>query len=311
MNSHGQNHRYEVASAISLGRRDHQEDAMAVDFPKGSEFGYVVLADGMGGHAAGDVASKLVVTEVYSDLKLQSGNPGQFERRLTQILQESASSANDCVKEHTATVPSAAGMGSTLVAPVLMEDRLYWISIGDSPLFLCRNGCLTRLNENHSMAAQIDYMADSGLLSEDERLNHPDRHCLSSGLAGQKINLIDCPGTPIRLEPDDLIVVATDGLLFLTDTKIADILRQNQHKGCAEMADALLAAIELLADPDQDNVAFTIIAYNTRPELRAKKCPIETEDNILVVAPNEHHPAKIEIINYVFLNGSLVNESKE
>jgi len=70
---------YDVASAISLGKRDVQEDAIICDFPLGSELGFAVLADGMGGHAAGDIASKIVVTEVFSELKLQSGDPKGME----------------------------------------------------------------------------------------------------------------------------------------------------------------------------------------------------------------------------------------
>ena len=65
--------RFDVASAICQGR-DYQEDAIVTDFPFGSDSGVVVLADGMGGHAAGDVASKIVVTEVFSELKFESAN---------------------------------------------------------------------------------------------------------------------------------------------------------------------------------------------------------------------------------------------
>ncbi len=66
--------RFDVASAICQGGRDYQEDAIVTDFPFGADSGVVVLADGMGGHAAGDVASKIVVTEVFSELKFESAN---------------------------------------------------------------------------------------------------------------------------------------------------------------------------------------------------------------------------------------------
>ena len=88
---------FDAASAISLGRRDHQEDAVAVDFPTGAGLGFAVISDGMGGHAAGDIASKIVVTEVFSELKLQSGNVSAMEHDLGQILHNAAQSANDCV----------------------------------------------------------------------------------------------------------------------------------------------------------------------------------------------------------------------
>ena len=73
--------RYDVASGISQGARDYQEDAITSDFPVGAEAGFVVLADGMGGHAAGDVASKIVLTEVYSELKFHFADVEAFEAR--------------------------------------------------------------------------------------------------------------------------------------------------------------------------------------------------------------------------------------
>ena len=261
MTRHALKHSYDVASAISQGRREYQEDAMAVDFPKGSDLGYVVLADGMGGHAAGDVASKLVVTEVFSDLKLQSGNPTHFENNMADILQASVHAANACVRDHSNALPSSTGMGTTLVAPVLFAERLYWISIGDSPLFLLRDGRLNRLNEDHSLAPQIDFMAKSGLMSEEDCKNHPDRNCLASGLVGSAIKMIDCPKTPLTLLDKDIIVVASDGLQSLSDLKIQDIVAQNQNNGSLAIVDALMSNLDGLGDPDQDNVALTVIKF--------------------------------------------------
>ena len=135
---------YDVATAISVGQRDHQEDAIVADFPIGSEIGFAVLSDGMGGHAAGDVASKIIVTEVFSELKLQSGNPEQFRKDIRSILVDAATAANQCLNGHVRTNPQATGMGATLVAPILMGNQLSWISVGDSPLYLFRDGELRR-----------------------------------------------------------------------------------------------------------------------------------------------------------------------
>jgi hypothetical protein len=92
--------RFDVASAISQGQRPYQEDALVTDFSLGTDIGFAVLADGMGGHAAGDVASKIVVTEVFSELKLQSGDVAAFKTNLPEILRDAALAANDCVKVH-------------------------------------------------------------------------------------------------------------------------------------------------------------------------------------------------------------------
>ncbi len=254
--------RYDVASGISQGARAYQEDAITADFPVGAEAGFVVLADGMGGHAAGDVASKIVLTEVYSELKFHYADVEAFERRAPDILRNVAEFANETLREHTKNHPETDGMGATLVVPALVENRLWWISVGDSPLFLYRNGQLTQLNEDHSMGPQIDFMAQSGLLDAKLAANHPDRNCLVSVLMGAKISKIDCPTEPLDLKAGDIVVCSSDGLQFLTNAQIAKVLGKYRKARSTEIAERLLDEIYRLDDPDQDNISFTIIKVN-------------------------------------------------
>jgi protein phosphatase len=251
--------RYDVATAISVGRRDYQEDAVAADFSAGNRFGFAVLSDGMGGHAAGDVASKIVVTEVFSELKLKLGNGHDVEGDIAAVLRSIAQGANDCIDAHVSRNPELRGMGATLLAPVIFEDRLYWISIGDSPLFLYRGGKLRQLNEDHSLAPQIDLMVKTGQLDPETARNHPDRNSLTSVVMGRRIPLIDCKGRPTELEPGDILIAASDGLQFLSETQIEAVLRKTARRPSTEIAEALLAAVERQRDPDQDNVSFAIV----------------------------------------------------
>jgi protein phosphatase len=260
---------YDVTSALNQGRRAHQEDAVAADFPLGAGMGFVVLADGMGGHAAGDVASKIVVTEVFSELKMRSGDPEGLQDKVPGLLQEAVMSANECVRYHASEHPETEGMGTTLLAPVLLADSLYWISVGDSPLYLFRKGRLIRLNEDHSMVPQIDYMVKTGLIDTEAGQNHPDRNCLTSVLIGGEIAQIDCPARPVRLEKDDVLIAASDGLQFLSDAEIADILARNTGKGSAEICAALMAEVQALNDPDQDNVSLCVVRVTDDPSLGA------------------------------------------
>jgi PPM family protein phosphatase len=260
--------RYDVASGISQGARDYQEDAITSDFPVGSEAGFVVLADGMGGHAAGDVASKIVLTEVYSELKFHFADVDAFEAKAPEILRTVADLANDTLRQHTRSHPETEGMGATLVVPALVENRLYWISVGDSPLFLFRNGKLSQLNEDHSMAPQIDFMVKSGLMDAEVAANHPDRNCLISVLMGTRIPKIDCPAKPVDLRAGDIVICASDGLQFLTNAQIEKIVGKYSKKRSTEIAERLLEELTRLDDPDQDNISFTIIKVNdasTRP----------------------------------------------
>jgi serine/threonine protein phosphatase PrpC len=267
--------RYDVASGISQGARDYQEDAITADFPVGAEAGFVVLADGMGGHAAGDVASKIVLTEVYSELKFHFADVHAFEARAQEVLRGVAELANDTLRQHTRTHPETEGMGATLVVPALVENRLWWISIGDSPLFLYRNGKLSQLNEDHSMAPQIDFMVKSGLMDAEVAANHPDRNCLISVLMGTRIPKIDCPARPVELQAGDIVICASDGLQFLTNAQIEKLVGKYRKSRSTEIAERLLDELTKLDDPDQDNISFTIIKVNdasTRPkELRAPR----------------------------------------
>ena len=248
-----------AASVLSLCQRDHQEDALAMDFPIGNPFGFTVLADGMGGHAAGDVASKIVVTEVFSELMFQSSDVDAMAENIGPVLKNAALAANDCVRAHVENNPETEGMGSTLLAPVIVNEKLFWISIGDSPLLLYRGGKLTQLNEDHSMAPQIDLMVAAGAITEDAAANHPDRNCLTSVLFGDEIEAIDCPEEPFILEDGDILIAASDGLQFLENAEILFTLKQNLAKPAASIAKSLLDQLIALDDPAQDNVSFSVI----------------------------------------------------
>lgn len=250
---------FDAASAISIGRRDYQEDAVAVDFPTGAGVGFAVVSDGMGGHAAGDVASKIVVTEVFSELKLRTGDAPAMESDLSAVLRAAVFSANECIRYHAETYPGTRGMGATLVAPIFVDNRLYWVSVGDSPLYLYRDGVLSRLNEDHSMVPQIDYLVRAGLMDPLTGLNHPDRHCLTSVLAGAPIPMLDCQAEPVALRPGDIVLAASDGLLFLEDSRIEDHLRWGETRKSAEIGARILDDIEKLDDPDQDNVSICVV----------------------------------------------------
>lgn len=269
--------RFDVASAICQGGRDYQEDAITTDFPFGADTGLVVLADGMGGHAAGDVASKIVVTEVFSELKFQSANFVQKEKEIPDFMAVAASGANAAVKDHVQDHPEVRGMGATLVSLVVVENRMFWMSIGDSPLYVLRGGQLKQLNEDHSMAPQIDFMVKQGLLDEAAGRDHPDRNCLTSVILGDRIAKSDCPSKPFEMEIGDIIVVSSDGLQYLEENKIQKILHRYRRRKSAEIAGHLLKAIEDLADPDQDNVSFAVIKLNHNKPMERVIAPKPTD----------------------------------
>lgn len=250
---------YDAATAIAQGRRDRQEDSVASDFLAGSGIGFAVLADGMGGHAAGDMASKIAVTEVFAGLKLWSDTPATLEPRIRAVLTGVAEEANACIRAYAQTCPEALGMGATLLAPVIVEDRLYWVSVGDSPLLLLRAGRLYRLNAEHSLAAELDRMVAAGEISAEEAEAHPDRDCVTSVLTGHDIPYIDYRDAPLTLKAGDLVLAASDGVLALPARELEELLRRGKTLSSAELSQRLLDRIEAADLPEQDNVAFCMI----------------------------------------------------
>lgn len=253
---------FDAATVRNKGQRAYQEDAIISDFASGAEMGLAVLSDGMGGHAAGDVASKIVVTEVFSELLFHSSDTKAFIGNAPDVLTKAAFCANACLKDHVHTYPETQGMGATLIAAVLCDRALYWISIGDSPLFLFRDGELTQLNEDHSLAPQIDFMVKSGLMDPNEAKVHPDRNTLTSVLFGHDIPKIDCPSRPTLMQEDDILIVASDGLQFLSNDEIRTVLMRHGGQSSMVVGDQLLGEVLSLNEPDLDNVSFAVIKVN-------------------------------------------------
>jgi len=250
---------FDVASAAIKGARDYQEDSLISSFPMGQGAGFAIIADGIGGHVAGSLASALVTTEVFSHLKMQESQLINGVLSIPFALREAAEQANKKIAAHVKKDKDTKGMGSTLLVPVIRADRLSWISIGDSPLLLLRNGALRQLNKDHSMAPQIDMMVKTGALSAEAGKDHPDRNTLVSVLNGEEIAQIDCPASPILLKDGDILIAASDGLQFLSNGTIANTLALAKDGRSVDIANAFLTALTQLNHPEQDNTTFVVV----------------------------------------------------
>jgi serine/threonine protein phosphatase PrpC len=276
--------RFDVASGLATGARDNQEDAITTEFHAGCDEGFAILADGMGGHGSGEVASRLILSSMLYSLKAASERFLEIGEDVPKALRAAATKANDELGKH-AKSSADRDMGATLLAIATIGERLHWISIGDSLLYLFRNGDLIRLNEDHSMAQQIDFMAEKGLIDEDAAKDHPDRNSLTSAVCGKPIKKLDCPDAPMELEKDDLILMASDGLATLSDNEIAKVLQKNRKRSSAEMVMLLLAAVEGKKDKTQDNVSIGLVRVgHARPAtLCAPRKPSEDDVDVIEV----------------------------
>jgi serine/threonine protein phosphatase PrpC len=237
-----------------IGARDYQEDYAVFQTSPSRDEILAVLSDGMGGHTSGEVASHAAVdafVKTYTKSEESSIAP-----KLKSALQNS----NNELASLVAKDATLDGMGCTLVAAVFNSSGLQWVSVGDSPLFLYRNKRITRLNEDHSMAPVIADSLRQGKITKEEAENHPHRNALRSALMGSPLELVDAPTSPFPLLAGDIIILASDGLLTLSDDEIANLIFANQASTADMLASALLSAVEKKNRPRQDNTTVQIIS---------------------------------------------------
>jgi len=247
----------ETAWALSKGTRITQEDALHLWFEPDARSGYIIVADGMGGHTSGDIASSLAVEAVDDSLNSLWKQRNRFEHDIFNHLPALLNSANMRLARYIETSPETAGMGTTLLTVIILEDRLYWASVGDSPLYLFRDDKLVQLNEDHSMARQIDQMVHAGQLTRKAALEHPDRNALTSVLMGDAIANMDCRVTPLALCTGDILIAATDGILSLPSKELAQCITSTDQTADMIVA-SITSAIDAQACTDQDNLAICV-----------------------------------------------------
>ena len=247
---------YEVGAKQIQGGRDYQEDSFQVYFPdptdEEKEQVMVVMADGMGGHAGGAVASELVVEKVIDTFGASHGADD-----FPAVLREAADTANRSIQERTRESPELQGMGCTLVAINLRNKLLNWLSVGDSLLYLIRDGEVIRKNDDHSYGGYLDKLIAAGEEVPETPGFTPRRNMLMSYINGEEIAMIDCPEEPFRLYPGDRLIIASDGL----DTVPVDEFPFLSKKAVSaqEMAEALILAVEDAGKKNQDNTTVIVV----------------------------------------------------
>ena len=239
------------------GKRAYQEDDYGLLDGRdlgldGSEHSMLLVADGMGGHVGGATASGLL-SKTFVEAYPQAAGP------IVDRLRECLEVANKAIAAAMAENPALDGMGSTLVAAVVASEGLNWISVGDSPLWLFREGRLERLNADHSMAPVLADLVATGRMTAEEAAQDPSRHSLRSAVMGDDIHLIDVSSQPVAVQKGDRLLLASDGLLTLSEQEIADILRKTQDAPLEDSAAALIQAVEAAEHPHQDNT--TVLLY--------------------------------------------------
>lgn len=259
----------DISGSQINGARDYQEDAFLITTIGGSDdkdsASLVIVADGMGGHAAGNVASNMAVQTFNKHVTSHFPTTD-----VTAMLQAAVRAANASITDTVRETPALRGMGCTLVAALVVDQKLFWISVGDSHLYLLRSGTLEKKNVCHSYGGFLDRMAAAGRPVEPEA--GFSRNMLMSALSGDEIAEVDCPDEPYVLQPGDRLIMSTDGLDSLNAAKILSY--SDAARGARDFVSVLLKGVEEAAIPRQDNTTVVVIDLPGRGERTANGKPV-------------------------------------
>jgi protein phosphatase len=228
----------ECETRSDVGRRPNNEDAAYASARMAA------VADGLGGAAAGEVASRTVIDALARlDERREDGG-------LESALQDAVSSSNRTISSLAASDPDKAGMSTTLTAIALADDERYVVTnIGDSRTYLLRDGELTQITRDDSL---VQMLVDAGEITADDARRHPRRSVVLDALDGQERR--DAPLASVEARPGDRLLLCSDGLSDVVDDgSIAAALAIASRQACADW----LIGLALDAG-GQDNISVVV-----------------------------------------------------
>jgi serine/threonine protein phosphatase PrpC len=265
--------RYLSAHAQHIGARHYQQDSIGLADPQDHAFlahgGFLaVLCDGMGGMEHGDVASQTAVRAIrdaYAQKLPTESIPSALER--------AARKANEQVIAAALSLGLKEGVGTTLVAAVLHDVSLYFVSVGDSAIYHVSGGDIHMVNRPHIFANLLDQAAERGQISRSEAARHPERESLTSFIGIHDLHEIDLNTEPLPVAAGETILLASDGLFkTLEQAEILECLTGHPQSWPQALVFRTLAR----RHPSQDNVSVVSVALDSGSlaELAPAQSPI-------------------------------------
>jgi protein phosphatase len=245
----------EFFSVVDTGRaRSNNEDCVGID----EALGLAVLADGMGGYNAGEVASDMAVTRLRSELSDALTAPQPLaDSALAEAFRAGARAANRAVYEASLANVDYAGMGTTLVAALFRPHSVWVGHIGDSRAYRLREGHFEQITRDHSL---LQEQLDAGLLTADEAAFSVHRNLVTRAVGVEPEVEVELHEHALR--DGDTLLLCSDGLSdMLPDRVIAELLRENTRLDAA--AHALVAAAN--AAGGRDNISVVLVRAHTQP----------------------------------------------
>jgi PPM family protein phosphatase len=247
---------FEFFSATDRGRvRHNNEDSVGLD----ASAGLMVLADGMGGYNAGEVASGMATDFLVRELGqwLRDAGPQAPDRDVRRAMDVCVDNANRAIFNAAHAQAQFAGMGTTLVVGVFRGSQLLLGHIGDSRAYRWRDGRLTQLTRDHSL---LQEQIDAGLISPEQAAHSHQKNLVTRAVGVEDVVLLEVHAHAVH--PDDWLLLCSDGLSdMLDDPRIAAVLAE--HTAIEPAAHALIEAANQAGG--RDNIAVILVAVHALP----------------------------------------------
>ena len=236
-----------ISSATSVGKvRPVNEDAFFVSPPDESGSLLAIVADGMGGHNAGEVASSEAIN-VIKDVVLD------HEHNAKEMLIEAINSANSTVYNMSLDKQSLFGMGTTITACVIDKDKVTAAQVGDSRLYLIRDGMIIQITKDHSL---VEMLIENGSITKEDAKHHPQKNVITRAIGTDKEVAADI--YEFSICEGDILLLCSDGLVnMVEDEKILSVI--TRCKKFEETADKLIDAAENAGG--NDNITVILIKF--------------------------------------------------
>ena len=218
----------EVGNLTDIGkRRKHNEDYYGF-FRLGEDEFLAIVADGMGGHASGEIASRMaveIIQEVYAKERA--------DQEVLDSLKSAFEVANFSILQKSLEQDELNGMGTTATVLVIKEDQTFVGHMGDSRAYLFRDAAVNQLTKDHSM---VNRMVEQGLLSKEEAEHHPQRNVIYKALGVNRDADLELIG-PLPVYLNDIFLLCSDGLTNLvTDEEMLKIVKkESPQKACEKL----------------------------------------------------------------------------
>lgn len=252
-----------VQTDIGLSRDSNQDAVYGSESLAGPLPCLFLVADGMGGHAAGDLASRLCVETVVSEVESSE------EKGVIRVLDRAIRAANRAVYDRASSDISLDGMGTTLVAATIVDRTLYCANIGDSRLYVIDDDRIDQITHDHSL---VEEMVRSGRLRREQARNHPEKNIITRAIGEGRDVQIDF--FDVALNPGDTLLLCSDGLTnMLEDRQIFRIIKK---EGDLEAAGTRLIE-EANHNGGRDNISVILVRIPLKGE-EGERDPEEAEE---------------------------------